>query len=1000
MNPTQSDYPAEELCRYLERPQAWAHTSQALQRIALAIVGDEGDAEDIVQGAWLELLKNPRRKLSQGWLKRLVRFRALDELRSKSRDPIRLEEEVSESQDTGTEEVRWKLEAQREVLDAVNSLKEPYLGTVVLRYFEGKGPSEIARELSVPERTIKTRLTRAHEMLRARLGARQQDSLGNWAPGLVAFSGINGLKASQFTVPKASALLMKKAILISVAVAAVLLVPFAIQSQRGGHEALTKSESVHQSTPAFHPAPDESPSPEAFREIVASAPQGAKQEQAKFEYAFPRKPDSEVGSLALQIRWSDGSPAGNLQIGIMQMDAVDAFLLSRSYRTDATGFVEIDQLAPGRVTVHTSNTDVEEATIFAAERTLLELQAHAGISLRGRVLTQQGDPVAGAYIFHTTGPGSDAQILPSSVSDGMGRYELRDLRTHSYVSARAATHSPSFQVQITGDPEHTIEQDLIVRDGACTLRGIAYSPTGLPVVDAKIRIEVNAPWGERPVMANPEQAVRPPLAFEVRTDAEGRFESKQVGAGQVRVQARTQSWRPWEQLVELRAGEPTEITIRFERGASVSGAVRDQNGDPVAKASVFTEQTVEFGAFRARTDSEGNFEFEGVPPGFMNFSTYIKGYAQDETELEVRLDSANELDVILGKLHTVSGVVVDESGAPLNRWLVAIDTPVGHWVTSAWTDENGKFELQGIPPGSTDLFVCTENFMQSGSGFDLESVLPSQGPLRIVVPDSAHPSSSVRMDLMVDGDPAPVETRVRLRSATPIRHREVYPKADDSLIMEGIASGRYFVEVSLPGYATLNHRFELDSGEDLDLGTLHLERGGRVHVVIEKAQSNGVGQVDALDSRGNSFHSIQVRDGEGFSGPFPTGAVTLRYSSGERATQFAEALIQEGETTVVRFVERPGVFRSVSFVRKDGKPLRFETIAHVTDAAGKVHYHTEDFQREFRSDGTTAIDLFGLEIGAYHILIQDPGGRSEVFWLNVGSPGEPLQQSEPFQLDW
>jgi RNA polymerase sigma-70 factor (ECF subfamily) len=62
-----------------------------------------------------------------------------------------------------------RLEAHRAVVEAVMGLHEPYRKTVVLRYFDGLEPRVIAARERVPVRTVHTRLTRAHALLRARL---------------------------------------------------------------------------------------------------------------------------------------------------------------------------------------------------------------------------------------------------------------------------------------------------------------------------------------------------------------------------------------------------------------------------------------------------------------------------------------------------------------------------------------------------------------------------------------------------------------------------------------------------------------------------------------------------------------------------------------------------------------------------------------------------------------------------------------------------------------
>jgi len=70
------------------------------------------------------------------------------------------------------EELLASHQAQRLVADAVEALDEPYRSTVLLCYVEGLAPTEVARRLGVPAGTVRWRLKRALELIRARLEER------------------------------------------------------------------------------------------------------------------------------------------------------------------------------------------------------------------------------------------------------------------------------------------------------------------------------------------------------------------------------------------------------------------------------------------------------------------------------------------------------------------------------------------------------------------------------------------------------------------------------------------------------------------------------------------------------------------------------------------------------------------------------------------------------------------------------------------------------------
>jgi hypothetical protein len=60
------------------------------------------------------------------------------------------------------------------VVDAVAELEEPYRTTLILRFYDGLAPTEIARHLGVPASTVRVRLKRGLDRLRVRLEERTE----------------------------------------------------------------------------------------------------------------------------------------------------------------------------------------------------------------------------------------------------------------------------------------------------------------------------------------------------------------------------------------------------------------------------------------------------------------------------------------------------------------------------------------------------------------------------------------------------------------------------------------------------------------------------------------------------------------------------------------------------------------------------------------------------------------------------------------------------------
>jgi RNA polymerase sigma-70 factor (ECF subfamily) len=142
--------------------------------IALRIVGDYANAEEIAQDVFLELHRSGERLESADhvryWLRRVATHRAIDSLRRRALRPEAGAEEWMEEQHAG-HDARGRsagsgagLEARIETL--LHGLPEPMRVAVVLRYQEDMLPDEIASQLGQSVASVKSYLHRGLKLLR------------------------------------------------------------------------------------------------------------------------------------------------------------------------------------------------------------------------------------------------------------------------------------------------------------------------------------------------------------------------------------------------------------------------------------------------------------------------------------------------------------------------------------------------------------------------------------------------------------------------------------------------------------------------------------------------------------------------------------------------------------------------------------------------------------------------------------------------------------------
>jgi RNA polymerase sigma-70 factor (ECF subfamily) len=146
--------------------------------LALKILGDRADAEDVLQETFVQVWKTAnsfeeRRGKPIGWLIMLTRSRAIDRLRARQTRARVAETAVQEQPDDGPQPAQQVVasETHRLVRHAVDTLPQEQRSLIELAYFGGLTQSEIARRLGQPLGTVKTRIRAGMIRLRELLGA-------------------------------------------------------------------------------------------------------------------------------------------------------------------------------------------------------------------------------------------------------------------------------------------------------------------------------------------------------------------------------------------------------------------------------------------------------------------------------------------------------------------------------------------------------------------------------------------------------------------------------------------------------------------------------------------------------------------------------------------------------------------------------------------------------------------------------------------------------------
>ncbi len=145
---------------------------RSFRRLARRLVAADADADDVLQEAGLAALESAPQELRRprSWLARVVANFARKRQREESRRRIR-ERSVARAERVAASpaEALERAELRRRVLEAVLALREPYRSTIVLRFLEEMRVDRVAELQGVPVGTVKTRSSRALQLLRERL---------------------------------------------------------------------------------------------------------------------------------------------------------------------------------------------------------------------------------------------------------------------------------------------------------------------------------------------------------------------------------------------------------------------------------------------------------------------------------------------------------------------------------------------------------------------------------------------------------------------------------------------------------------------------------------------------------------------------------------------------------------------------------------------------------------------------------------------------------------
>ena len=163
--------------------------NQRLYRVARAILTDDGEAEDVMQDAYVRAYAHldqfAGRSLFSTWLTRIAVHEALARAR-RGRRLVRIEDPAPRgessmrdlrSTENGPEQHAIQRDLRSALEAAIGALPESYRSVLMLREVEGLSTAETAECLGISEALTKTRLHRARAAMRQEIESRSREVL-------------------------------------------------------------------------------------------------------------------------------------------------------------------------------------------------------------------------------------------------------------------------------------------------------------------------------------------------------------------------------------------------------------------------------------------------------------------------------------------------------------------------------------------------------------------------------------------------------------------------------------------------------------------------------------------------------------------------------------------------------------------------------------------------------------------------------------------------------
>lgn len=591
-----------------------------VRRLARRLVGDEHDAADLAQSAMTSAIERPppSDRPLKPWFARVVANLARKDRRGTRRRAAREQRyaEVRPPAVPATDQLLAEIDEQKRLAGIVSDLREPYRTVLLLHFYRDQPAAEIARATGTTPATVRSQLKRGLEIVRERVAAvhggdaRRAQSALLLAAGLEPAApppiGIESIPAAE-VVTAGGLLAMKTGTKVFATIAACAFIATGVYVltppddstpiRSDGADAIVEGD-------PFPKHGDQNQAASAsdvgdVRSEVKDAEGAADQESS----GVPAPEALGPTTFTARVIDEHGEPiAGAAFEVVTKLGRPREFGKARTSGPDGRVTIEVEKGAffryMGREHSNThlslgapghAKTFFVAAAKLGATKDLGDLVLAEGAAVTGRVIDENGLPVAGATVVGVASvsdrAADQAAIVgpereggrPTTTTDAAGRFELEGLHVGSAVvwaNAERTRWTKSGVLELlAGDVHRGLELVLDPLDDSQIVAGVVVDPDGVPVPRASVRHRVPGGWSEARLRADEDGRFLIPTASDAPFRLVASDPSKQFGDSAER---------------EVKAGE-TDLRIPLTEWRTLRIQVVDvSDKSPIVDASVIS----------------------------------------------------------------------------------------------------------------------------------------------------------------------------------------------------------------------------------------------------------------------------------------------------------------------------------------------------------------------------------------------------------------------------